>query len=210
MGRRLASESSDVDYSERAVTEALVNALIHRSYLELGAEVHVDVYDNCLSISSPGEMVKGPLPEDVVTTPVESKRRNPIIADVFARMRLMERRGSGLREICLATAAEDAYRKEFRPRFENERGTFRVILPNMKYVEGGGGASQVTPQVKMLVDAVEDEELSVHELMSRLRLSDRKNFRALYLDPALRAGLIERTIPDKPNSRLQKYRRTQG
>ena len=52
--------------------EALVNALIHRSYLELGAEVHVDVYDDCLTISSPGEMMKGPLPEDVVETRVES------------------------------------------------------------------------------------------------------------------------------------------
>ena len=47
----------------------------------------------------------------------------------------MERRGSGLREICLATAAEDAYRPEFKPRFENGYGTFRVILPNMKYEE---------------------------------------------------------------------------
>jgi len=50
-----------------------------------------------------------PLPEDVVATCVKSERRNPIIVDVFSRMNLMERRGSGLREICMATAAEDAY-----------------------------------------------------------------------------------------------------
>ena len=205
--RKVPSDRIDLRcYSERAVTEALVNALIHRSYLELGAEVHVDVYDDCLTISSPGEMMKGPLPDDVVETRVESKRRNPVIADVFSRMHLMERRGSGLREICLATAAEDAYRPEFKPRFENGCGTFRVILPNMKYEETPQVTDQVTDQVRLLLDALGGEELSGLELMGKLGLSHRPTFRQNYLAPALEAGLVERTIPDKPQSRLQKYR----
>jgi hypothetical protein len=37
-------------------------------------------------------------------------------------------------------------------------------------------------------------------------LSDRKSFRERYLLPALKAGLVEMTLPDKPKSRLQKYR----
>ena len=41
------------------------------------------------------------------------------------------------------------------------------------------------------------------ECMKRLKLSHRPTFRANYLNPALSAGLIEQTIPDKPNSRLQ-------
>ena len=50
--------------------------------------------------------------------------------------------------------------------------------------------------------------------MTRAELQDilgRKHlphFRNAYLRPALNAGLIEQTIPDKPNSRLQKYRLT--
>lgn len=44
--------------------------------------------------------------------------------------------------------------------------------------------------------------------MEKLQLSGRDNFEKLYLLPSLAAGLIERTIPAKPTSRLQKYRLT--
>ena len=50
-------------------------------------------------------------------------------------------------------------------------------------------------------------EMSARQIAEALGLSDRKNVRRLYLDPALELGLIEMTIPDKPTSRLQKYRR---
>jgi ATP-dependent DNA helicase RecG len=46
------------------------------------------------------------------------------------------------------------------------------------------------------------------EIQAALGLKHEDHFRAAYLVPALEAGLIERTIPDKPNSRLQKYRLT--
>jgi ATP-dependent DNA helicase RecG len=45
--------------------------------------------------------------------------------------------------------------------------------------------------------------------MDALGLNDRKHFRAAYLQPALDAELIAMTIPDKPNSSLQKYRITE-
>ncbi|MFW5490066.1 MAG: Fic family protein [Desulfovibrio sp.] len=46
------------------------------------------------------------------------------------------------------------------------------------------------------------------EIQDALQLRDRKSFRELYLSPALSQELVEMTIPDKPNSRLQKYRLT--
>lgn len=48
------------------------------------------------------------------------------------------------------------------------------------------------------------------ELMAVLGLKDRKHFADAYLKPALVEGKIKMTQPDKPNSRLQKYRRTQA
>ncbi len=47
------------------------------------------------------------------------------------------------------------------------------------------------------------------ELMRELALKDRMHVSNDYLNPALEAGLIEMTVPDKPNSRLQKYRLTE-
>ena len=66
---------------------------------------------------------------------------------------------------------------------------------------------QVTPQVGELLAAIR-YEMGREALQSALGLSDRKSFRERYLRPALVDGLIEMTIPDKPNSRLQKYRLT--
>ena len=65
----------------------------------------------------------------------------------------------------------------------------------------------VTPQVNALL-AVLQGEMTRHELMERLGLKDRKNFSENYLQSALKYGMIKMTIPEKPNSRVQKYRLT--
>jgi len=66
-------------------------------------------------------------------------------------------------------------------------------------------APQVTPQVERLLETLVGD-MSRDQLQNAMGLQDRKSFRELYLAPALAAGLIEMTIPEKPNSRLQKYR----
>jgi ATP-dependent DNA helicase RecG len=53
-------------------------------------------------------------------------------------------------------------------------------------------------------------EMSRVELMSALGLKDEKHFRTHYQQVALALGVLEMTVPDKPNSRLQKYRLTQA
>ena len=75
-------------------------------------------------------------------------------------------------------------------------------------------SDQVTVQdktpVERILSALSDETLSATELMERLGLSHRPTFRKNYLNPALEQKLIERTIPDKPNSKNQKYRKHQN
>ncbi|GAB6042478.1 Fic family protein [Endothiovibrio diazotrophicus] len=67
---------------------------------------------------------------------------------------------------------------------------------------------QVSPQVGELLSVMEGEA-SREALQAALGLLDRKSFRQRYLKPALEQGLIEMTIPDRPNSRLQRYRLTE-
>jgi Fic family protein len=65
---------------------------------------------------------------------------------------------------------------------------------------------QVTEQVKRLLAAVGQEEYSLAGLMQLVDLSHRATFLKNYLNPALEAGLIQRTQPDKPRSPTQRYR----
>lgn len=46
------------------------------------------------------------------------------------------------------------------------------------------------------------------ELQERLGLRDRKSFRKNYIEPAIKDGYIEMTLPDKPTSKNQRYRLT--
>lgn len=70
------------------------------------------------------------------------------------------------------------------------------------------GADQVSDEVAALLRILSRKALTASECMKRLKLSHLPSLRADYLQPALAAGLIEHTIPAKPQSRLQKYRLT--
>lgn len=63
--------------------------------------------------------------------------------------------------------------------------------------------------VEKLLSVIGDNVLSATEIMEKLNLVHKPTFRKNYLNPALEAKLIERTIPDKPNSKNQKYRKAE-
>ncbi|MCD7750655.1 MAG: putative DNA binding domain-containing protein [Lachnospiraceae bacterium] len=132
------------DIPERAALECLVNGLIHRDYLETGSEVHIDIYDDRMEIYSPGGMYAGTFVQNLDTDRVPSKRRNPIIADVFSRMNYMERRGSGFRKIKSDYRAAVNYLPELEPKFYSDSSSFWVTLYNLNYhvpVEQSGKAT---------------------------------------------------------------------
>lgn len=197
------------DYAERAITETLVNALIHRDYLIMGSEVHVDMFDDRLEITSPGGMFCGINVQDQEINNIKSERRNPIIADLFHRMRYMERRGSGLRKIINETAKLPGYTEEYRPAFYSTPTSFTVVIKNVNY--NLGASTQVNTQDKTQVNT-QDKILSFcnvarskSEIIAHCGFKSTKSFTIRYLKPLLDSGQIKMTIPEKPSSRNQRY-----
>ncbi len=116
------------DYPQSSVREALINAIIHRDYQIVGSEIHIDMYPDRVEIISPGGMIDGSRIQSLDISGVPSMRRNRIISDVFSRLHIMERRGSGLQRIL------DGYHDSpEKPVFFSESSFFRVVLPNKNY-----------------------------------------------------------------------------
>ena len=123
------------EYPERSIFEGLVNGLVHRDYLDMGSEVHIDIFDDRLEIYSPGGMYDGTLIQDRDIDNVPSKRRNPVVADIFSRLDYMERRGSGFKKIMQAYEVEPNYTEDKRPVFYSNATEFRVILKNLNFTD---------------------------------------------------------------------------
>lgn len=76
--------------------------------------------------------------------------------------------------------------------------------------QSGDRVTQSGDPVERLLVVLGKDELSASELMDKLGLEHRTHFGRAYLSPALGSGLIERTVPDKPNRRPQKHRRAKS
>lgn len=64
----------------------------------------------------------------------------------------------------------------------------------------------ISEQVNKLLSIMDrDEAISANEIMRRLKIKSKETLRKTYLNPALDNGLIKMTLPDKPNSKNQRY-----
>lgn len=74
------------------------------------------------------------------------------------------------------------------------------------YAQLGGESEHLSEAVKKLLEVMEyDVPYTSKALMEKLALKSREGFRRNYLHPAIELNLIRMTIPDKPNSRNQRY-----
>lgn len=198
-------------YPPRATREALANAICHRDYTAAGGAIAVAMYDEHLEVVNPGGFHLGIEPAKLVV-PHESKPWNPIIANVFYRAGVIERWGMGTLKIL-------DWCQEFdcpQPEWKEQAGSVYVTFKPAEWFEKQRTTGQVTGEVAGEVAGEVGRLLQVlkapmtrFEIQSKLGLKGQANFRNRYLVPALTAGVIERTIPDKPQSRLQRYRLTE-
>lgn len=214
------------EYAERAVLEALVNHFIHRDYTVMGGEVHLDIYDDRLVITSPGGMYNGQKVQDLDIEEVSSDRRNPILADVMAQLDYMEKRGSGLKRICNETRSLESYKEDRKPKFKSSSSHFITTIYSMEYereriseeqVEGTSSTSnvlsrdQVGTKLRLSWDQVEylltsmKQASPAAEIRKLMGMTNASKFKKHYLDTLLEMGVIKMTQPDSPNSPTQRY-----
>lgn len=209
------------EYAERAVLEVLVNHFIHRDYTVIGGEVHLDIYDDRLTVTSPGGMYNGGLIQEMDIKDVSSERRNPILADVMAQLDYMEKRGSGLKKICLATEELKGYKDKLKPVFKSTNSQFMTTLFRVDEImqeqvtehvseqvteqDVEQVIKHVSEQVLKMIQIIKFEQLLAKEIMQKMGLSQREHFRSDILNPALDKGLVVRTMPDSLRSPKQKY-----
>ena len=195
----------------KAVKEALMNAFAHRDWTSSGS-VQIDIFNDAVEILSPGWFIEGQDPDEhLANESTSSKTRNANITKTLYRSGDIESYGTGIpriKELCAEVGVKIEYKK-------TPDGTNLIFHRNDAFagdIANNHPAShpttkQVTQQVDALLAFLGDRELGTKELLSGLGLIDRNNFMSNYLKPALEAGLVVRTIPDKPNSSKQKYRR---
>ena len=111
----------------------MLTSAIHRDYLILGSEVHIDIYDDRLTIYSPGGMPDGTRIQERDLSSISSTRLNPVLADIFGRLGYMERQGSGFKKVTESYHAAHNYRVELEPKFYSDVTSFQVTLYNLNY-----------------------------------------------------------------------------
>ena len=195
-----------------AMREILVNALIHRDYSIAGGAVSLAIFDNRVEIWSAGTYPAGITPE-VLTRDHPSVQRNPIIADVFYRAGLIERWGRGTNRVIEMCRTANVRPPEFQEIGHAAVVTFRVNVAGAARRAAqvtGQVAGQVTGQVAGQVLRFCQSPRNASEIQKILGLRHRESFQNNYLKPMLEKGWLERTIPDKPRSRMQRYRTTEA
>lgn len=187
---------------KEVVTEAIVNAVAHRDYTD-NASVQVMLFADRLKVWNPGRLPP-PLTLEKLRVAHRSVPGNPLLAESLYLAEYIERMGTGTLDMirrCVEAGLPE-------PEFTVTDG-FVTTVRRKALAEQVAG--QVTGQVAdevMTMIAVFRGDHTRQELQLALNLKSRTNFEGRYLKPAIEAGYVTLTIPDKPRSRLQKYRLT--
>ncbi len=132
---------------EEAFREAIANALVHRTW-DVNSHINIAMFHDRIQITSPGGLPKGVSEEEYLRGGI-SILRNPIIGNVFYRLHMIEKFGTGIRRI------NEAYRgSTIKPKYSITENAICIILPVVQE------KSDLLPDEQRIHQLLKNRELS--------------------------------------------------
>lgn len=178
------------DYPEEALREALLNAIVHRDYSFSGSII-INVNDTEIEFISIGGLLSGLSVEDIRSG--ISQPRNPKLAEIFHRLKLIESYGTGIRRIYKLYE-----NNTIKSRIEVTPNAFKLILPNTNNISQPEiltdsqekHTSCITPQMKTVLDYISEYgEIGDEELQELLNVKRTRAY--LVARKMMEQGLIK-------------------
>ena len=123
---------------------------------------------------APG-LMDGTMVQNLDVLNVPSRRRNPVIADIFNRLRYMDRRGSGFKKIVEDYQMYANVSNGAKPVFKSELNSFFITLPNLQYVVKGQDGTKAFEAI--LSHISNDPRITIDELVTLTGISRRQVLR---------------------------------
>jgi predicted HTH transcriptional regulator len=208
-GTRDNSNQVDVEYEiqRSEVSEAIVNAIVHRDYTSNGS-VQIMLFKDRLEIWNPGTLPLNLTVEDL-KKPHSSYPNNLLLAEPMYLAGYIERIGTGTMDMLVKCKEKGLREIEFI-----QDDVFKTIIWRNGDFAGqfsgeltGELTGEVTGEVKRVVSVL-TKPMKRSEIQKILQLRHDDYFRLNYIIPALKARFIELLYPDSPNHPQQKYKLT--
>lgn len=187
-------------YPEESFREAILNALIHRDFLEPGS-IYIHQRQREMVISNPGGFIGGITPENILHH--EPKARNRLLAEIFQTIGLVERAGIGRRRIFIPLLA---YGKR-PPRYEADEQTVTLTLYDGSYDEALAGYIAERQQTGQHFDL--DELLLLSFLREHSDIDTAQAAKLLQRSEAASRDILER-LAVQPNPWLERRGKKKG
>ena len=184
--------------AEIAVRELVANALIHQDFNESGTSVMVELYDDRMEISNPGQPFISP--DRFID---EYQSRNERLADLMRRLGICEEKGSGVDKVIQAAEAFQLPAPDFRV---GEKRT-SVVLFGHKDFENMDRNDRIRATYQhCCLRYVMNEKMTNQSLRERFRLSEKKTESASRaIRDAVEAGKIKLADPEQTSLRYRNY-----
>ena len=188
------------NYPELALRELLMNACMHRDY-QSNMPIRIYQFSNRIEILNAGGLYGQARPENF---PTINDYRNPIIAEAMRGMKYVNMFNRGIQRVKNMLKENGNPEPNFNV---NKITAFEVTIQPSLSLNLVTDGDKVTKSTEMMNEVISfcQQPRSLTEIMKHLQLKHRNNAKSRYVDPLIEGGFIEMTIPDKPNSRNQKY-----